>query len=220
MKYIDIHTHNKSRVGEVISITNISLLNKSLSPSYFSVGLLPSDAGKLDTDTVEKLLQSEAIKSNCYAIGETGLDKRYKESLEEQIKMFNIHLEVAIKLNKPLIVHNVRSTQEILFFLNKKKLNFIFHGFTGNLRTALQIINSGGMLSFGKNIFYHQDTIECLKEVPYQSVFFETDNDNIQIEDIYNQAEKITGKCKEDLTYQIEVNFRRVFCSNMDKIGE
>lgn len=169
MKIIDIHTHNISSTNSLISVTPEQ--TELLPDLFYSVGLHPWESKTISSQHLEKL-QDISAQPNVYAIGECGLDKLKGAPIETQKEIFEFHIRLSEKLCKPLIIHQVKSIDEIIFF--KKKYSpvqrWLIHGFRGNPITASQLLKFGIDLSFGANF-----SLESLQIIPMKSLFLESD---------------------------------------------
>ena len=101
---------------------------------YGTFGIHPHET---EANVVEKTLIVNNIKINpkLIGVGETGLDFYYNHSKKlNQIKSFKEHIEAAIDLNLPLIVHSRNAERETFKILNDSGLHpfyytnaFVFH---------------------------------------------------------------------------------------------
>ena len=123
-----------------------------------ALGLYPLDAlnvkvipGSEDSDQKTKFdvdSTLEFIKKNkdkIVAIGEVGLDFKFSQDKETQIKNFMKIIELSKKINKPLIIHSRGAEKECIELLessNCKKV--VMHMFSGNKK----LIKKGEQLGF------------------------------------------------------------------------
>ena len=129
------------------------------------------DIGKL-----EEIYQSDPSK--IVAIGECGLD--YKEVDEKtkksQRQLFQAQIDLAKKLNLPLIVHCREAWDETI---EMTKNHFgIYHCYSGLEQTTKQILKETGFLiSFAANITYPKNEYlrEAVKTIPLERIVLETD---------------------------------------------
>jgi len=164
---------------------------------YFSVGLHPEEVNKKNfgaPDDVDPVNEIEKIISNkkCVAIGEIGLDYHYINSdmgsclnsiniedvIKLQKKLFISQLELAKKYNKPVIIHNRESVDDIYSILKDYKLNGVIHCFSENLDWANKFIELGYYISFNGIITFKNcgnDLIEVVKNIPLERILIETD---------------------------------------------
>lgn len=188
-KYIDIHTHNPR--ADV------------LSPSMAGIHPWRAEEGAELPDF-----------SHCDIVGETGLDYACKVDRELQKRLFIVHIEGAIKAGKPIVLHTVRTTEEVLKILSGYKAirGVIFHGFIGSWQQAQRCIERGYYLSFGERSLRSPKTREVIAKMPQNLLFCETDdNTDIDIEEIYRSVAEIRGTTPEELLRTIEDNYKNLF---------
>jgi len=144
-----------------------------------SVGVHPCDS-RNDTVKLQKLIELGA-DPKVVAIGETGLDYYYaKESKEQQISSFKVHLQAANELNKPVIVHTRDAQQDTLDILeqgNIENCGGVLHCFTESWDMARQALDMGMYISFsGIVTFRNADALrEVARRVPDDRFLIETD---------------------------------------------
>lgn len=217
--FIDIHTHQKAKpISGCIAVINLfaneALIPEQESNTFYSIGLHPwhltADVQTLNLENIKQSIKSKAI----IAIGETGLDRAIATSIELQKAVFERHLLLAQKFEKPVIIHAVRSFNDIVEIYNKSKVNvkMIFHGFNGNLEIAGQLIRRGFYLSFGADLLNPDKKAPgVFKAVPIRNIFLETDESAISINEIYSRAAEINNMGLHVLKENIYDNFIRCF---------
>ena len=108
-------------------------------------------------------------------------------------------------------VHVVRSFERVMSILNGYTLaGVIFHGFIGSPEQALSATSRGYYLSFGERTFRSPKSIEAMKVTPVDRLFFETDESNIDIEEIYSKAAEVLAVPVRILEYITHENFKRI----------
>lgn len=167
-----VHSQNDFSIIEKIKTGNISNI-------FISYGVHPQKPEVSEIYFLEKLLNENKISS----IGEFGFDlfnKEFKETIDDQIKVFETQLELALRFNKTIVLHGRKSTE--LFFRYKKELkklpHVVFHSFCGGINEALSFLNNGinAKFSFSKQILNgNKKAIECTQKLPVQNLLFETD---------------------------------------------
>jgi len=213
-KLINIHTH---QVSEGVSIVN--LLHSEEVPletnRTFSLGLHPMHAAEFTPEILATIEEKIASNKNIVAIGEIGIDKLCHVYLTAQMLAFSEQLKLSEKYGLPCIIHNVRSTDEILKAYKKSEINqpLIFHGFRGKPVVAQQILAAGGYLSFGRAITTKDEaTIASFRKTPIHKLFLETDDaTDVTIEEVYSAAAAIKQLSLEELISEISTNFARLF---------
>lgn len=212
VKFIDIHTHNVNSNNEVISIYNFLFDKNSKFSEFNSIGIHPWKISKnweQDFEIIRKISEQKNIKF----IGETGLDKLKGTDLLLQELIFENHISLANQLKKPLIIHCVKSQNEIIAILKKNNFNqkVIFHGFDKKLSSAKEIIKNGYFISLGKSLFTKPELAkEILQMIPHQNIFFETDNSHYAIQDIYQQASQLSGHTIDYWKKTVFSNFEKL----------
>lgn len=150
---------------------------------YASLGIHPHEYEEIDLDIASLEMDSILSKEPIVAIGECGFDFYYHRSSEvgeSQEKLFRLHLNMAVKYNKPVIIHTRDSFEDTYRVLSEyKNLTVILHCFTGNkewvqkFNTLSHIIyfSFSGIITF-KNSLSIQ---EAVRVVPENRLLVETD---------------------------------------------
>lgn len=168
---------------------SISLLNEYGNDYdlFATAGLYPHDNEEesgISTSERLKMLEKFLENPKIVAIGECGLDLKVPgkpeifRELNFQIELFEYQLELAKKLNKPLIIHSRDAVKETLSVLEKyKDVKKVWHCFTENYETAKAALNYGCQLSFTGIITYPKniDIRDTVKQIPLENMMLETD---------------------------------------------
>ena len=124
------------------------------------------------------------IKNNrkIIGIGETGLDFYYDNSdRKDQFLSFEEHINAAIELDIPLIIHSRNAEKETLEIFNNFKnnnLKILMHCFTGSKKFAEKLIDlnaffsASGIITFKNSI----ELQETFKSIPLNRLLIETDS--------------------------------------------
>ncbi len=164
-----------------IVLSESDIAKKNGNNLYATAGCHPHDAKSFDNDQLATF--GELVKhSNVVALGECGLDfNRNFSTPEQQIKAFKAQLELAVKVQKPVFLHerDAFDTQfEILkdYFPHLK--GAVIHCFTGSLNALEQYLSLGlsvGITGWicderrGKPLF------DIVKHIPNSKLMIETD---------------------------------------------
>ena len=214
--FVDIHTHTQKSNDDLIQIVNLNLETTCPNQGYFSYGIHPWVLDNADFHLEEAFaLLEERLKSpNVLALGEAGLDKMHKESFEQQIAVFERQIDLSEALQKPMILHDVRSHNEIITLRKTHKAvqPWILHGFSGTEQDVRQLIGQGIYLSVGESLLHPERKIyKSFKFINLDYLFLETDMAETEIESIYEAAAKQLGTDIVTLQKQIFANFARLF---------
>ncbi|HEY5382941.1 MAG TPA: TatD family hydrolase [Candidatus Paceibacterota bacterium] len=150
---------------------------------WASVGLHPNDnvEEEFDASNYKEL----AADSKVVAIGECGLDYfrsgTTPEEREAQKKRFIKQIDLALELNKPLIIHCRDAHEDMLLMLKDytgthPKLKVIIHFFTGSGELAQTYLDLGCYLSFPGPITYTDMYNDSIKVTPLDKILSETDS--------------------------------------------
>ena len=202
----DIHTHHPDTPGTAI----VQLVPDafSLQPKYYySVGLHPWSISE-DWKTQMAKVAIIALHPQVLMIGEAGLDKKNGSApMELQLEVFREHIRLSELLHKPLIIHCVKSIDEVLSMRKETKATrpWILHGFRGGIEQWKQLSKTSLHISIGK----HYNT-ELIKQLPLQQLLIESD-DSTEIDKIYNSISRDTGITVFELQQFVRSNIFRLF---------
>lgn len=209
MKLFNFHTHNKS---EEYGIINISPGEDIIEGKIYSCGLHP---WYIDSDYQEKTenIRQLAGENKIVAIGEAGFDPKSPADLNLQKDVFRKHVGISEKYNKVLIIHCVKYYNELIAL--KKEIKpagaWIIHGFRGKIQTASELLKHGFYFSVSESLFIDRHKAEqFFKLIPFDKIFFETDDSNYLIENIYNFASIQYKISLEELVLQINRNLESI----------
>lgn len=214
--FIDIHTHKANSSDNLIQIVNLDLDQPCPEQGYYSYGIHPWALDNADFPIEEAFaLLEERLKSpNVVALGEAGLDKMHKASFERQIAVFERQIALSEALQKPMILHDVKSHNEILALRKKHKAKqpWILHGFNGTEQDIKQLTGQGLYLSVGESILYPERKIaKSLKNIPLEYLYFETDMAETEIKTVYETASQLLEMELSELKMKTIESFVRVF---------
>ena len=211
--YYDVHTHRpNSTCNDIIAIMNIfQNFDRLPNEAIMSLGIHPWYLdGKVENDL--EMIKRKVVLSNIWAIGECGMDVNVDLVLSKQAEIFETQISIAQAVSKPILIHCVRTFQEILKLVDKVSVPVIFHGVNNKATIIEPVINAGHYLSFGKSLLKPTPSIvESLYLTPLNKLLLETDDSGRSIIEIYNQAAKILNIKEKSLVLQIEKNFKTIF---------
>jgi TatD DNase family protein len=210
--YINIHTHHLTNENGISIYNNRFLFDKEIkTEKLFSIGIHPYDINLVDENSFKEL-EKKLNHKNCIAIGECGLDKLKNADLISQKIVLQKQLELAVKYNKPLIIHCVKAFDELIELCKpfENKIQLIIHGFNKSEELALQLISNGFYLSLNHTIF-NKENFNFTK-LPINKLFFETDDYTlISISDVYKKASVKLKIDENELKEKIYTNFNLLF---------
>ncbi|MBA3301029.1 MAG: TatD family hydrolase [Thermoleophilaceae bacterium] len=144
------------------------------------VGRHPNkSAGWQDGDI--EAIEAAAARPGVVAIGETGLDLyRDYAPREDQLRSFEAHADLAVKLGLPLVIHTRAAEEDTFRVLSERaagKTAVILHCFSAPGRLD-EAVEHGYMCSFAGNVTYPKalELQEAAARVPEELLLVETDS--------------------------------------------
>ena len=142
-----------------------------------AVGIHPSDVKKLNDDIWNKFIE---YSNNPYvkAIGEIGLDYYWdKDNKDDQKDIFIKQIEIANKLNKPILVHSRDAMQDTFDIMKKYPAKGVMHCYSGSREMAKEFMKLGYYLSLGGPVTYKNanEPKEVAKIIDDDKILIETD---------------------------------------------
>jgi TatD DNase family protein len=117
------------------------------------------------------------------AVGETGFDFfRNPVPPTDQERAFRSQIELAIKYDLPIIIHNRDANKQTLKIVkdykDQEKFRAVIHCFSGGIAFARECLEQGLFISFTGIITFPNagETLEAVREVPIEKIFIETDS--------------------------------------------
>lgn len=152
---------------------------ESFEQVLWSVGQHPCDVdqNKIDRERLLALGQHQRV----VALGETGLDYFHMKSPEStQKEAFAVHIDVAKRLNKPLIIHSRDAREDTIAVMRAEgasEVGGVMHCFTETWEMAKQALDCGFYISFSGIITFKNAEVlrDVVKKVPMDRLLIETD---------------------------------------------
>lgn len=144
-------------------------------------GIHPHEA-ELVTDETYAEIREHGADDKIVAIGEIGLDYYYDHADRKvQQKVFEEQLQIAVDLNKPIVVHTREADDDcraiLSNFSSQLKQKGVIHSFTSGLPLAQWCLDEGFMLGFNGIITFNraENVREVLDATPLNQLVTETD---------------------------------------------
>lgn len=211
-QFYDTHTHTVKEDPATIAIYN-QYPTSTINSAYFSIGIHPWFIKQEQIENDLELIRKKISSKRCLALGECGLDKKIKIDFELQLEVFQQQIEISEKYKKPILLHCVKSYNELLTFkkLRKPKQVWILHGFHKNIHLAKELLNNGIVLSIGPSVLKNKNLQEVVRKIGTDNFLLETDNTAHSIQDIYYKFAALKGKSITDIQKEIKYNFNNIF---------
>ena len=194
---IDTHCHlsydNYDNLDEVIKTMNgiiitsgcddksnkevLELVNK-YDNVYGTLGIHPQEIDKITKESF-KFLEDNLKNPKVVAIGEIGLDYYWvNDNKNKQKEIFEYQLDLAIKYNKPIVVHSREAIQDTYDILKKYNLKGSIHCFSSSLEMAKEFIKLGYKIGVGGTLTFKNSKKlqEIIKKIDLKDILLETDS--------------------------------------------
>ena len=175
-----------------------------------------------------QLIEELADHPKCLAIGEIGLDYYWDDSRKaEQKALLKDQLELALRLNKPVIIHDREAHADSMEIVSAyPELKGVFHCYSGSAEMAKELIKRGWYLGFDGPVTYKnaRKTLEVLEICPMDRIVIETDspylspvpmrgkrNDSSNLCHICRKIAEIKGMSLEETARITMENGKRLF---------
>lgn len=205
---------------------------------YYAVGVHPwwlqevFDLQRLASRQLDELaekLANAAQKNGCVAIGECGLDLIHDaDSQQAQERVLAMHLEVAQKLDLPIVIHSVRAHNPLIRLLKDYPLarGGVIHAFSGSLEMGQEYWDLGFYLGIGGTITYERakKTRSAVEHMPLDALLLETDapdmplcghqgepNNPERLPEIARTLAELRNQSVAEIATQTTANSRKLF---------
>lgn len=179
-----IHHLNESGVCGIINVgCDLALCKSSIALAdrydffYATVGIHPHDAKEVPDDYLTQL-EAFASHPKVVAIGEIGLDYHYDNSPRDvQCRVFEEQLQLAEKLQLPVVIHLREATEDGMALLKKYRPRGVVHCFSGSAETAEEVVKLGMYIGFtGVLTFSNAKRAKrAVQAIPLDRLLLETD---------------------------------------------
>ena len=159
---------------------------------YYVIGDHPDELPKYLPDSsegvehlvkIENLCKNDENKLEAVAIGEIGLDyygdHKTEKDIINQKKWFVVEMDLARKLNLPVVIHSRDACQDTLNFIKDygKGLRGIIHCFSYEKEIANEYIKLGFHIGIGGVVTFKnaRKIKEVVLDIPIESIVSETD---------------------------------------------
>ena len=200
---------------------------------YATAGVSPNDIENLQDNYITEI-EKMAKNKKVVAIGEIGLDYYWnKENKEEQKKVFIEQIELANKLNLPIVIHTREAVSDTIDILKNKvecKNKGVFHCCPLNVELVKEALKLGFYISFAGPVTFKnsKNADEVIKIVPIEKMLIETDspylspepvrgtrNDSRNVKYIAQKIAQVKEIAIEEIAKQTKENAKTIF-----RIGE
>jgi TatD DNase family protein len=153
---------------------------KSAANVYHAVGVSPSEVQSPGKDWVQTIEQSVRLP-RVVAVGEIGLDYYRKfGDKKSQIELFITQLDLATKLDMPVIIHNRDAGHDVLDILRDRlpPRGGVLHCYSEDAEYAQKALNLNLYFSFAGNLTYRnaRNLHETIAVLPPERILIESES--------------------------------------------
>ena len=196
---------------------------------YAAVGIHPHDAAEAGPESIDEIRRL-AGHSKVVAIGEMGLDYfRDLSPRDVQQDLFRLQINLAIELDKPIIVHDRDAHGDIMVILREAAESLpgcVLHCFSGSSEMARECLKLGFYLSVAGPVTFGnaKKLREVAAEVPLDRLLIETDapyltpephrgkrNESAYVAYVGRRIAELKGIPPEELAAATTENAKRLF---------
>ena len=194
---------------------------------YAAVGIHPEEREDATIENYETVCEL-AAHPRCLAIGEIGLDYYWDAGhKEEQKQLFRRQIQLALELDKPVIVHDREAHGDCLEIVRDyPELRGVFHCYSGSAEMAKELLKRGWYLGFDGPVTYKnaRKTLEVLEICPLDRILIETDspylspvpmrgkrNDSRNLRYVVEKIGEVKGERPERIAALTMENGKRLF---------
>ena len=161
------------------SIGSLELAERFPSMVYAAVGIHPWTVNDLTDDQFQEtidFISKKAKSKGLVAIGEIGLDFKYTNIWDRQLKVFDSMLHLAEKLVLPVIIHSRGTTAQIVDMLPSYSVKkVLLHWFSNPISALTKAVDHGFYISEGAPVVFSNGIRDVVKKVPMENLLTETD---------------------------------------------
>jgi len=216
------------------SFDKIKLIIEKYSNVYGTFGIHPHETEKFANVDSKFISNLKKKNKKIIGVGETGLDFYYNHSDKKvQKTSFIEHINAAMELNIPIIVHTRNAEKETFEMLKSEKKNsnlkILIHCFTGSKEFAKKLLDINCYISVSGILTFKNTAAlaEAVSYIPIERLLVETDspylapmpyrgksNEPSYIVHTVEKLSEIKKMSKENIMLNTTNNFMKLFDLN------
>lgn len=153
----------------------LALVKKHPGFLFATLGYHPTEG--TDPEGVLKLIEQN--HDSIVGVGEAGLDYHWEDDLkkrDQQKVIFAKFIEAAQRFHLPLVIHSWDAEPDCFQMVRDRKLQCVFHCYSGQLDLLKQIIDKGFYVSMSTHITFSKHHKTLIKSIPLENLLLETDS--------------------------------------------
>lgn len=197
----------------------------------YSVGVHPLDTEHWTSDTAALLRRAALDDPRVVAIGELGLDLYRDKNLDEQLAVLRPQLDLAVELDRPVIVHCRDAAEPMLRELQERQARGacprgVMHCWGGTPEEMEAFLALGFYISFSGTVTFPKAEVThaCARQVPDNRFLVETDcpflapvprrgkrNEPAFVAAVAQRVAELRGQTVEEVAERSTANARQLF---------
>jgi len=159
------------------SVLDLSAKYSQIIPA---IGIHPWEVDKVSENWQNRMESILREKPNCL-VGEIGLDLHFcKDTIEKQLDIVRLQLEIADKYHRPVSIHNLKTWHLLLPILKQfYEVKIMLHAFFASQEIVTELIQLPNVyFSISSSLLEKSDVklLEFLGNLPIDKILFETDS--------------------------------------------
>ncbi|MBQ6462039.1 MAG: TatD family hydrolase [Pseudobutyrivibrio sp.] len=183
------HLLRENNIGKIVNVgatfkgckESIALAEK-YDDVYAAIGIHPEEIDEINDEVIEWLRQNSS-NPKVVAIGEIGLDYYWVKEEEQRAKQrlwFNKQMDLAKKLEMPVIIHSRDAAEDTLNTIklyNNSHVKGIVHCYSYSKEIAMEYVKMGWYIGVGGVVTFKnaKKLVETVEAIPLESIVLETD---------------------------------------------
>ncbi len=168
--------------AELDNIKKTVELTKKYDFFYGAAGVHPSEVYELKDSDIEKI-EAALLEPKMIAVGEIGLDYYWDKEPEKQAiqrDWFGRQIELAKRLNKPIIVHSRDAANDTMKVMEEHKafnVHGVIHCYSYSKEIAQEFVKRGYYIGVGGVVTFKnaRKLVETVEAIPLEKILIETD---------------------------------------------
>ena len=130
-----------------------------------------------DRDFLLGSLPGKGVVGVCEQATHSGVDYHWPVPKDAQLAMFEAHIQLALELDKPIIVHDRNAHADVYALLKKYQPKGIVHCYSGSADDAVWLAKQGLFIGFGGACTFKgaKRAAKAISALPLENIVLETD---------------------------------------------
>ncbi len=147
---------------------------------FITLSVHPIYVEELEIEEIKEALKRiRGLRESIVGIGETGYDFYWVKSEEKrrvQEDVFKMHIELALELDLPLIIHSRNASEKTVETIEEYKPEKVLWHFFGDRKLCDWIVKNSYLASFNTFLFKSKTHKKIVRDLPLENIVLETDS--------------------------------------------